>query len=415
MVSSPPSSFSFLAAFAEFHGVILRGAAQHFPAEFLLVVNVLRFLALLNQVERRLGNVDIAVLHQLRHLAIKKGEQEGADVRAVHVRVGHDDDLAIAELGEIEIVFADAGSQRRDQGANFFVAQHLVEPRLLHVQDFSAQRQDGLVAAVAALLGGAAGGVALHQEQFATLGIALLAIGELAGQAAGIERALAPREFAGFARGLAGARGVHGLGANLAAHGGVLFKILHQLLVDEAGHDALDIAIEFSLGLPLKLRLRQLHAHHGHQAFAHILALEVLFHVLEEPLVLPKLIDGPRQRGAEAGKVGAAIDGVDVVGKGKNILRITVVVLERELHVDVVAVAFRVDRRGVKHFLVFVEVLDEFGDAAVVMKLALFVAALILEADGQPFIQERHFAQALGQRIEVEFDRLKYLRGQAGK
>ena len=73
------------------------------------------------------------------------------------------------------------------------------------------------------------------------------------------------------------------------------------------------------------------------------------------------------------------------------------------------AVAFRIDRRGVQHVLVFVEVLDEFGDAAVVMKLALFVAALILEADGQSFIQERHFAQALGQGIEVEFDGLKDL------
>ena len=49
------------------------------------------------------------------------------------------------------------------------------------------------------------------------------------------------------------------------------------------------------------------------------------------------------------------------------------------------------------------------------MKLALFVAALILEADGQSLIQEGHFAQALGQGIEVEFDGLKDLAvGQEG-
>ena len=290
--------------------------------------------------------------------------------------------LPVAELGEVEVVLADAGSQGGDQGANFLVAQHLVKARLLHIQNLSAQGQNGLVAAVAALLGGAAGGVALHQEQLAALGIALLAIGELAGQAAGIERALAPRQFASFARRLAGARGIDGLGANLASHRGILFETLHQLLVNEAGHRALDIAVEFSLGLPLELRLRQLHADHRHQTFAHVLALEVLLHVLEQALVLPKLIDGSRQRGAEPGKVSAAIDGVDVVGKREDILRIAVVVLERELHVDVVAVAFRVDRRGVQHFFVLVEVLDEFGDAAVVMKLALFVAALVLKADG---------------------------------
>jgi hypothetical protein len=64
---------------------------------------------------------------------------------------------------------------------------------------------------------------------------------------------------------------------------------------------------------------------------------------------------------------------------------------------------------GMKHILVFIEVLDELGDAPIVMKLALLVAALILEADGQSFIQERHFAQALGQGIEVELDGFKNL------
>ncbi len=95
---------------------------------------------------------------------------------------------------------------RGDQGADFFVAQHLVVARLLDVQNFAAQRQNRLIAAVAPLLRGAAGRFALHQEQFAALGIALLAIGELAGQAAGIERAFAARQFASFARGFAGAR-----------------------------------------------------------------------------------------------------------------------------------------------------------------------------------------------------------------
>ena len=61
--------------------------------------------------------------------------------------------------------------------------QRLVEARLLHVQDLAAQGQDGLERAVAALLGRAAGGVALDQVQLALLGVALLALRELAGQA----------------------------------------------------------------------------------------------------------------------------------------------------------------------------------------------------------------------------------------
>ena len=36
-------------------------------------------------------------------------------MRAVHVGVGHDDDLVIAQLFELELVMADAGAERGDQ------------------------------------------------------------------------------------------------------------------------------------------------------------------------------------------------------------------------------------------------------------------------------------------------------------
>jgi hypothetical protein len=61
---------------------------------------------------------------------------------------------------------------------------------------------------VAALLGGAAGAVALDQEQFALGGIALLAVGELAGSEAMSISALAPGELARLAGGLARRGGV---------------------------------------------------------------------------------------------------------------------------------------------------------------------------------------------------------------
>ena len=89
--------------------------------------------------------------------------------------------------------------------------EHLVEARLLDVEDLAAQRQDRLEAAVAALLGRAAGRVALDEEELAALGVALLAVGELAGEAAAVEGALAAGEVAGLAGGLAGAGGVDGL------------------------------------------------------------------------------------------------------------------------------------------------------------------------------------------------------------
>jgi hypothetical protein len=89
-------------------------------------------------------------------LPVEEREEQRADVRAVHVRVGHDDDAVVAQLLEVELVLADAGAERRDERRDLHRREHLVEARLLDVQDLALERQDRLVLAVAALLGGAA-------------------------------------------------------------------------------------------------------------------------------------------------------------------------------------------------------------------------------------------------------------------
>ena len=250
----------------------------------------------------------------------------------------------------VEIVLADAGAERGDDGANFLVAQHLVVARLFDVEDFALERQDGLVAAVAPALGRAAGGFALDDEELAARGIALLAIGELSGQAAGIQRGLAARELAGLAGGFAGAGGVNALADDVARDGGVLVEIFAELFVDERFDQALDVAIELAFGLPFELRLRQLHGDDGDQSFAHIVAIDgdFVLLLLEHAEGVGEIVDRARERGAEAGKVRAAVHGVDGVGEGENIFGVAVVVLQRDFHFDGVALAFHVDGRIVQ-------------------------------------------------------------------
>ena len=67
-------------------------------------------------VQGRHGGVDIAVLDEGPHEAEEEGEQQGADVGAVHVGIGHDDDLVIAQLVQVELV-PDAGPQGGDDRA----------------------------------------------------------------------------------------------------------------------------------------------------------------------------------------------------------------------------------------------------------------------------------------------------------
>ena len=93
-------------------------------------------------------------------------------------------------MAEVHFV-ADARPDGGDHAADLFVGQHFVVARLVGVDDFAAQREDGLVLADASALGAAAGRIALDEIQLALLDVAAGAIAEFAGQAAAAHGALA--------------------------------------------------------------------------------------------------------------------------------------------------------------------------------------------------------------------------------
>ena len=381
--------------------MLFGGALHQLTREFALVADVAVHFAALHAVERRLGDVNVAFLDQFAHMAEEKREQQRANVAAVHVCVGHQNHFVVAQLAGIEIVFADAGTERRDDAADFLVAEHLVVAGLFDVQDFALERQDGLVAAVAAALGRASGRLTLDKKQFAAGRIAFLAIGELARQSAGIERRFAAGKLASLARGFAGARRVNALADNFSRDRGMLVEIFSELFIDHLLDDAFDIAIELALGLPFELRLRQLDGDDGDQAFANIVTIDGDFILLlfEHAERIRVVIDSAGERGAKAGEVRAAVHGVDGVGEGKNVFRVAVVILQRDFHFHLIALPFDVDGRIVQHALAFIEVLDELGDAAGEAKFGFLAAALVVERDLQALVEEREFAQALGERV----------------
>ena len=104
-----------------------------------LVLEILLRLAALHLEQRRLGDEEMPVLDDRPHLPEEEGQQQRADVRAVDVGVGHDDDLVVAQLLHVEVVAADAGAERGDQRADLLAPEHLVEARPLDVEDLAAQ------------------------------------------------------------------------------------------------------------------------------------------------------------------------------------------------------------------------------------------------------------------------------------
>ena len=254
---------------------------------------------------------------------------------AVDVGVGHQDDLVVAELGDVELLEPDAGAQRRDQEADLLVREHLVVARLLGVDDLAAQRQDRLGPAVAALLGRPAGGVALDQEELARRRVALRAVGQLAGQVVVVEPLL-PGELARLARGLAGLGRVHALLGDLPRGGGSSSKAWASLsLTTDSTRPRTSLLPSLALVWPSNWgsgrRTEMTAVRPSRTSSPRDRALEGL----EEAVGLGVGADRPGERRAEAGEVGAALARVDVVGEGEDDLLVAVVVLERDLDLDV--------------------------------------------------------------------------------
>ncbi len=271
--------------------------------------------------------------------------------------------------------------------------------------------QDGLEAAVAALLGRAAGRVALDDVQLAAGGVPLLAVGQLAGQGHAVEGALADHEIARLAGGLAGAGRRQALLDDAATVGGVLVEVLAEAVRDRRLDLALDLGVaELRLGLALELRIGQLHADHGRQALADVIAGQVGVVVLEDARAAGPVVQRARQRRPEARDVAAAVGRVDVVGEGEDVLGVRVVVLEGDLDRRGAFPPLDVDRAAVEGLLVAVQVPDERLEAALEVEGPLAVDPLVDERDPDALGEVRGLAQALADRLERVLDRLEHLR-----
>ena len=77
-----------------------------------VVLEILDRVPAFGAIKRRLCDIEIAAFDQLRHLSEEERQKKRADVAAVDVGVGHDDDLVVAGLFDVEILTPDAGAQR---------------------------------------------------------------------------------------------------------------------------------------------------------------------------------------------------------------------------------------------------------------------------------------------------------------
>ncbi len=240
----------------------------------------------------------------------------------------------IAQLFKFKAVvsFADACSYSGDDIADLLAGDDLYQLGFLYVQDLSAQRKDCLENAVAALLGRTAGRVSFHYEDLRFLGVALLAVGQFAGQAGLGERAFAAGQVFGAAGGLAGLGGAQAFLADSLGNGGMLLEEDGEGFSGKGFNYAFNLAVaQLGLGLAFELGVGDLDGNNNGEAFAHIVAGYAVFLVFQEVVLFNVVVYNAGQRGPEAGDVGSALYGLDIIDEGEDGLGIVRVVLYGEV------------------------------------------------------------------------------------
>lgn len=93
---------------------------------------------------------------------------------AVHIRIRHDNNFIITQLCNIKVIAVAFGKTAAESVYHRFyfrIGEHLVNAGLFHVQDFTPDRQDGLIGTIPCRLCTAARGISLHNENLAPGGV----------------------------------------------------------------------------------------------------------------------------------------------------------------------------------------------------------------------------------------------------
>ena len=325
-------------------------------------------------------------------------------MRAVDVRIGHDDDAVVAQFIRIVLIATDTAAQRGDQRRHFLGREHFIEAGFLNVKDFTLQRQDRLVLAVTTLFSRAARGVPFHQVQFGQRRVALLAIRQFARQACQIQRAFTTSHLTSATCGLTGARGVNNFADHDFRIGWVFQQVFAQQFVHLLLHRRFHLGgDQLVFGLRGEFRIRHLHGYHGNQAFTRIVAGGADFRFFAVALFVHIGVKGTGHRRAEAGEVSTAVTLRNVVGKAVDVFLEAVVPLQGHFHADTVFFGGEIENIRVDRRFVLVEILNERLDAAFVVEMVFFAIALIAQADRDAGVQERQLAQAFRQDVIFKF------------
>ena len=126
---------------------------------FLLAITINRLLPVAHAEERRLQDIDMLLLNQIREELKEECDKQEADVHPVHIGIGRDNHFVITQ--SIQSIF---NIQSRLQEVELLVFIHDFFREAITIERFSPQTEHGLEIGVAALGDGTAGRIPLGDE-----------------------------------------------------------------------------------------------------------------------------------------------------------------------------------------------------------------------------------------------------------
>ena len=281
----------------------------------------------------------------------------------------------------------------------------------LHVQNLTAEGQDGLGVTVAALLGRTTCRVTLDEEDFALLRVFVRAVGELTGQSTTRHGVLALHTLAGLTGGDTCGGGEDDLLANLLGFLRMLLKIVGEGFANGLLHGTGYFRVaEFRLRLTFKLWLGNLDGDDGGEAFTEVFTgdfyLGLLDVLRDDGVGIGIGLQRARQGHAETREMGTAFDGVDVVDVGVDVLRVIGVIHDGNLDGDALFFGLQIDDVVEEVGAVTVYVAHELFQSVLGMEhfltgLSVFVGAQVGKCNLDAGIEEGQFAHTTGNDVPL--------------
>ena len=102
-----------------------------------LIIHIYMLASFWELVDWRAGSINMSSFYQRSHKSKEESKQKRSNMRTIHIRIGHDNNLFIPKSFNIKAIL-DSASDRSNKRFNFIVRHHLLENSLFCIQNFTS-------------------------------------------------------------------------------------------------------------------------------------------------------------------------------------------------------------------------------------------------------------------------------------